>query len=207
MPRIQVSVGGTLATVHNWSINYNFSTDSLPSASDLLSAANAIMASISGSATVKAMLGTSDTFSQVRLTGYTGLSGPAAVTATSTASAVVGTASLAVSPQVCVVASLRTVTPGRSYRGRLYVPLRAYAVTADGSVSGTVAGDINTVVQDIAQFAATALAGVSVAASWVVYSKTVPAMTPVTQVSIGNRVDTQRRRVEGRETYTNFSVT
>jgi hypothetical protein len=47
----------------------------------------------------------------------------------------------------------------------------------------------------------------SIAASWVIYSKTKPAATPVTSLSVGNMGDTQRRRIEAKETYTNFPLT
>lgn len=205
--RLLVSIGGQLSAKHSWSINLNYVVDTLPSPSSALSAANAVMTAINGSATIKGMLRTDDTFVNVRMTGYPALTGPASVSATSTNSAVNGTSSIATAPQVCVVTTLRSSTPGRSFRGRLYLPARFTGSQADGSVTGPMATAAAAIVNAINDQIIIALAGVSVAASWVVYSKTVPAATPVVSLSVGNMCDTQRRRIEVKESYTNFPLT
>lgn len=207
MPRMAVSIGGQLANTHNWSINYNFATDVTPDSTQCLAIANAMMASISGSATIKAALTNQDKYSSVRVSGYPALTGKATSSAESTASAVTGSGTnFPQMPQVAVVATLRTDSPGRSYRGRLYFPRPAVGgYSAGGQYTSPTA--LNGVIQELAQDVAVAAAAQSISAAWCVYSRTLPALTPITSVSIGGEVDTQRRRVEAKESYTNFPVT
>lgn len=205
--RCLVSVGGLLAAKHAWSVNLNYVTDSVPSSTVAQTIANAIMTAINGSTTLKGALNTADTYQTVRVTGYPALTGPASVSAVSTNSPVSGTTSVVSGPQMCVGVTLRSATPGRSFRGRLYLPQRFGTVNSDGTINGATATSAAGIVNALNDAILTAFTASSVAASWVVYSKTKPAATPVTSLSVGNMGDTQRRRVEAKETYTNFPLT
>lgn len=207
MPRILCSVGGKLSNTADWSVNLNFSVDKLPSLADAQTAANAILSDCGTTSAISKSLNAEDTFAQVRLTGYPAMSGPATLSVASNGDAENGTSSgQASAPQVCEVATLRTAMPGRSYRGRLYWPLR-WATHPNGVVSAADQTQLNGTVQGLAQAISTELGAVGTSAAWGVYSKTLGLITPVSTVSVGTRVDTQRRRAEGPETYANFPVT
>lgn len=205
--RCLVSVGGLLSAKHAWSINLNYVTDSVPSATVAQTIANAVMTAINGSTTLKGLLNTSDSYETVRVTGYPALTGPATVSAVSTNSHVLGTTSIVSGPQMCVGVTLRSSTPGRSFRGRLYLPHRFGTVNSDGTVNSGTATSAAGIVNALNDQILIAMSASSIAASWVIYSKTKPAATPVTSLSVGNMGDTQRRRIEAKETYTNFPLT
>lgn len=97
-----------------------------------------------------------------------------------------GTVSLPL--QNCVVMSLRTARPGRSYRGRMYFPLSAGSLAAGHLIAAAVMEGM-----------VDALAGVftaNVAAGWTpsVISTTLGISTPIVSVDADQRADTQRRR-------------
>lgn len=96
----------------------------------------------------------------------------------------------AIPAQVCMVATLRTGTRGRSFRGRCYQgPLTAAAVGSTGRPSA--AGATAIAVQWLAFL--TALGGTGV--SLVVASYTLATATNVATVTVDTRFDTQRRRL------------
>jgi hypothetical protein len=101
----------------------------------------------------------------------------------------VGTGSSNSFPQVALVASLRTASFGRSYRGRIYLPIDGVLPGADGQVtSATCTAAANAV----AAFLTATSAGGPPTAS--VGSFTKSLMTPINSVIVDSVADTQRRR-------------
>jgi len=164
------------------------------------------MTALASSTAFKAGLSTNRNVQSIRLAVHNPSTGVETSAATSTASAVSGTATAAaIPPQCAVVLTLRTATPGRSHRGRVYWPPKSAA--SDGSVAGAdktlYAAALNALVDQIE----IAVAAVGSNLAWVVWSRTLGIGTAVSQISIGSRGDTQRRRNDGPDTYTNFTVT
>lgn len=101
-------------------------------------------------------------------------------------------------PQVAVVASLRSNTPGRSGRGRNYLPMnRAAAMGDDGqlgaSTPGVVATNYAAMISDLNDIAYS-VANTPVAS---IASFTKGASYPITRVVVDSIADTQRRREGG----------
>lgn len=96
-------------------------------------------------------------------------------------------------PYVACVATLNTLSFGRSYRGRVYLPY-----TGGGMNAGT--GNMTGIVQAIADEMATFLGhmntgfGSAIAAKPSVFSRTLQALTYINQVKINTVPDTQRGR-------------
>lgn len=205
--RMSATVGGFLATASNpWSVTLQFLATVDLTSTELLAAANDIMTALAADSTFKSGLGTNRNVQSVRLAMHNPSTGPETSAAVSTGSPVAGTAtaSLAV-PQAACVATLRTQTPGRSYRGRIYWPL--LTSTVDGTVSSGNKTTINNAVQALVADIETQVALNGSNLAWVVWSRALGIGTPITGVSIGSRCDTQRRRNDGPDTYTNFPVT
>lgn len=95
--------------------------------------------------------------------------------------------------EVAVVASLRTLLAGASFRGRLYLPaMRTGIVTSTGLIDATTVTAVATAVA--AGFAALAADTTYGGTSGVVYSRKTGAQTPIESVDVGNVWDAQRRR-------------
>jgi hypothetical protein len=92
-------------------------------------------------------------------------------------------------PQDAIVITWRTVLSGRSFRGRSYMgPLGKYAVGADGRVAPATI----TALQSGANILRTDL--LAAGNQLGVFSRTKLQFTDITSASVGNVVDTQRRR-------------
>lgn len=95
--------------------------------------------------------------------------------------------------EVAVVASLRTLLAGASFRGRIYLPApRTGLVTSTGLIDSSSVTSIATAVA----LGLTALAADTTygGTSGVVYSRKTNAQTPIVSVDVGNVWDAQRRR-------------
>lgn len=96
-------------------------------------------------------------------------------------------------PQDALVVSLLTGRPGRSYRGRMYLPAWRASINATGHVSTPTGGNV-------AAALATFLGGTGLAMSGygtfvpVIHSRAKNEVTEVTTLRVGNVLDTQRRR-------------
>lgn len=92
------------------------------------------------------------------------------------------------SPETCIVVSLRTDLANRSGRGRFYLPQPAEITnTAEGRISsGTVDGIVSALTN--------AWQAVSGLATPVVYSRTMGSHNDVVRFNVGDLYDTQRRR-------------
>lgn len=90
--------------------------------------------------------------------------------------------------QIAVVASTRTGLAGRSYRGRMYLPLNGLVIQPTGQLSQTQVDAIRTYT--------TALLSACLAGSLtpVIVSATQSSAVPITTVVVDSVMDTQRRR-------------
>lgn len=91
--------------------------------------------------------------------------------------------------QISAVLSLRTGRPGRAYRGRMYVPVLACQMTANGTANTTL---LNLVADGLATSFGTINA--SGQGKVVIGSQTSGQWVQVTSVQVDNVLDTQRRR-------------
>lgn len=137
------------------------------------------------------------TFTGVRLDWYTsGGFHQASLDAVPTLGSIPGSASGNHPPQTCVVASLRSASPGPKYRGRMYLPLLSGTVsTSNGTFPSADASSIAGAVK--AYLAAVAGLTSWGASGWkpVVVSQTpTGTLAALTAVKVGNVFDTQRRR-------------
>lgn len=123
-----------------------------------------------------------------KVTGYSYAAGaPTASLVSSLPLNVAGTGGGNNPNQLAIVATLRTAIPSRRTRGRMFMPATGIAVGAGALMTAptpaelahAVASLINTQGQDIAP---------------VVISRAGGLGTPITAVSVDNKVDTQRRR-------------
>jgi len=202
-----VTVNGTLNNQQmHWSTNFQFGATSALTSAQCITLANDIMTSFGESAPIKAMIDEARSYTGVRVAFRDPDTGPETASGDSSVAPVAGTATIGFPPpQVATVVTLRTGIPGRSFRGRLYIP--TLTNTDDGSVPAIDKPVYNAGVQGIAQAisARATLAGTNLA--WGVWSRTKHVLTPINEVSVGSRVDTQRRRNVGEDTYTDFPVT
>lgn len=199
-------IGGLNGTALPWSINVQFGATANLDSAALLAVANLVMADINASATIKAGFMTARRITAVRLAMHNPDTGPETSAATSSATAVAGTVTgTPPPPQVAVVVTLRSATPGRSFRGRVYLP--AQVVAQDGVVASGQQTSLNAALQGIVDAIETRCAAAGSNLAWYVWSPTRGAGAAITQVSVGSQCDTQRRRDRAVETYTNFPVT
>lgn len=196
--RIKVVLSGTLGTagVERWACGLHFAGGSAIGPTDLNAVAQAIGARISTDwsttlAPLRNLLSTAGTLARVQVYNY-GSTGPATAMGDRVLPiALTGNGTPACPPQVAVVCTLLTGQAGKSYRGRIYWPALNGAMNAalEGGSPTTAAPAfaqlLNGIAQDINGFGAY---------EPVVYSPTLDAVTNVTQVRVGNRLDTQRRR-------------
>jgi len=187
--------------------NFQFGLTGDMTSAECLTAGNALMTALASSTAFKASMGPTTRLDKVRLAVHNPDTGPETAAAESTATAVASTQTGTQGPpQSAIVATLRSATPGRSYRGRLYWP-PGNSMPSSGEISSTVQTAINAGVQAFAQQVALAVAGVGPSTAWYIWSPTLGAGTAVSTVSVGTRIDTQRRRNSGLDTYLNFPVT
>lgn len=194
----RISIEGTLgASPEVWSTGFAVSaTPSIPTQTAVDTWASAAMTLLSssdpGSVWLKANLGSTSAIQRVRIYYYPNVGGAAALMAVSTGAAAAGTGVVTHPPQCTTVVSLRTATPGASYRGRMYIPS---LVATIGSALKRTDLSTSTAVNwaaTLASIAGTASAGLGDDVA--IVSQTTGAVTPVTQVRIGDVIDTQRRR-------------
>ena len=202
MPHNRVIIEGQLGgTEERWSTSCAFQ-GSLGDAvvdPDLLSNwCNAIMANLDinpgFSGGLKNMIGSSSTFDKVSAYFYPSVAGNATAAGESTVAAVAGSGGVILPYQSSLVFTLQTGQPGRSYRGRMYLPfVTAAMVNGRISTSSTTlaarALQVSTLLATIADEMPSIAGGRPV-----IVSKAQNAITPVISVRVGNVMDTQRRR-------------
>lgn len=202
MPYNRIVLEGFLgAGVENWSCGLNFATATDGAVStpvDLAVWAEAIRASFSATntwnANLKACWGSNGSLQKVKAYYYDSITGPAGAVGESTGGPVAGSGSLTMPPQCSVVASLLTGIAGRRTRGRIYWPRVTGSLDAGFKISGTPVPAL--LAPAFADFLEdTALASGLEGLQPVVVSKVgAGALTTVSSVSVGDIIDTQRRR-------------
>lgn len=99
--------------------------------------------------------------------------------------------------QTSVVASLRTATPGRRTRGRMYWPALGAAIdTSTGRLSDPTTSEVAAAVVELLQDVADEATNVNPSAAVVpaVWSRENESGSVITSVEVGDVLDTQRRR-------------
>lgn len=192
-----IRVLGSLPGGEVWSVNPKFGGTPVTSYEDLLSWAEAIEAQI-GTGAVGAPLRNAMS-SAASITGirveHIGANGRLAQAAEVTLSTPLVGAGTATKPfQTAMVFSLRTGRPGRSARGRLYWPALGTTISAttlrlEESVRDAY---LEAAVDFLTALQTAAPAGSTIALS--VVSQTTGGNTQVTQIQVGDVLDTQRRR-------------
>lgn len=190
-----------------WTINYQFGATVALGSAAAATAAQALFTALAASTPAKAFLSTTTRIVETRVAFHAVDNGPETSVGLGSGTAITGPSSQVNMPQVAVVATLRSATPGRQFRGRLYLPASGIALASDGSLVGAVQSLVNTAVQTISQQAIIAVGAAGSALSWYVWSPTRGAGAPITRVSVGSRCDTQRRRNSAVDTYLDFPVT
>lgn len=105
-----------------------------------------------------------------------------------------GTGNMSKVPQTALVISYLTGRPGRSYRGRAYWPACGATIsTSTGRLTSPSTNLVATSFLDLTDQVIDSCPGANAVVP-VVYSGKLNLVTPVTQYSVGDVLDTQRRR-------------
>lgn len=199
MPRFhRIQIDGSLCTGAE-TFSCGLATTSVsggqPAPSNLAEWANAIMASLNDSAgwagNARSFISSAGQIRRVRIYSYPDLGQPADVQGVSTAAAITGTGTMNLPPQCSMVISLLTGRPGASYRGRMYWPLLTGLMTTAGKSSLPAQSVADNFAQWVGNIGSLSSGDAGEAA---IASVSKGVVTPVTSVSIGDVVDTQRRR-------------
>lgn len=199
----RVNIDGTLvggAERFTVGVAYQGSASSAVTDSGALSAwADRIMGAFNGAAgtwgpTLRANVGSTSTISRVRIYAYDAPGGSATALGQSSVASVAGSGTVLLPPQCSVVASLLTNVPGRRTRGRMYWPFLAGVISSGGTFAGPTS-PANLAVAFASMLASIGnLAESTINPRPVIVSVAGNVVTPVTSVSVGNVIDTQRRR-------------
>nr|CRY96159.1 hypothetical protein [uncultured prokaryote] len=192
-------IGGVIDTVQSWSVGISCVANTTPSDADLdawLTDVYPLVSTWAGAAnSFKAINKAACTINTLNAYGYSELGTTAASSAEYRyGTPIAGTNSTGLSSQLALVATFKTLRPGRHNTGRIYVPCTAL-----------VQGPANRVVTGTAQGLATATAGLLTALTGTIINSTETAapIVPnsgagpsqvITSVYVGDIVDTQRRR-------------
>lgn len=213
----RVVISGTMPGGEVWSVNPKFAPpnggEAINSYEELLEWAQGVAALFTGAAVPQAFLeflSSAVTINTIRTESLTTAGALTQAAEVALATPTVGLQSAAFPHQVAVVTSLLTGRPGRSYRGRLYWPflgmpissttLRIPQVNRD-QVLATVGGLLTDM--ETAGFGTPRV-------RLAVVSQTTGLATPVTQLQVGDVLDTQRRRrdaLDEQRTTVNYPVT
>jgi hypothetical protein len=198
-PIVRVLIRGTISGTQTWSAGFACSSSTVPTATQL----QTFVTSIAGTPFTTFITATSGlrTFMATGLTrvdrmdAYYIPANSRVATLSATAALVnsnTGTGTGVQPAQSCVVASLRTNTPGRSGRGRMYFPADGLALSSVGQIAQ---GNANALSSSLAAYFtavnATALGAGSV--NVVVPTSKFGAPFTVTRVVVDTETDIQRR--------------
>lgn len=205
---VRLVFGGTIQTSQEWSCGLTIATLTAANMSSVDQAAladfaNDAMAAIkaafntaaSGSTTaLRALLAATDALTFVNTYLYRAGQDQAALQYEPVfGTAIAGSGAGRLPAQSCLVASLRTETPGRRGRGRLYLPETGTSLSSDGQVSSTIVNDVAT---DVARLIHNiTVIGLGDDDSSVVVGSQSGAYK-VTAVQVDSEIDIQRRRAD-----------
>lgn len=190
-------VDGSLPGAERWSCGINFLSDGIPPTQAALSGAaedmlTRLKGATAGATTLRQLLSTAGSIDVVRLYWYSGVGSPAAMVGQSTGAAQPGLLTVNLPNQCSRVHSLLTGIPGKRTRGRFYWPNVTSTANSSGRDSSVSTSTATNVAIELGALALlTPQAGVKRPA---VVSVAGGLVTPVTSLSIGNVIDTQRRR-------------
>lgn len=175
------------------------SGDAVSDPADLTTVCNAIMTQVVGSAgswgpTLRSQLSVNGGIDRVRGYYYATPNSPAGAAGVSSAAVSAGSGAMTLPPQCALVFSLLTDTPGRRTRGRIYWPMATGTLANTGKITGptspaNLALAVKGMLEGIASIVSTPSDYLPV-----VVSQAGSLVTPVTRISVGDVIDTQRRR-------------
>jgi hypothetical protein len=145
-----------------------------------------------------AYFGTGQSIESFKLYEYDADNAPATGLGVATNAASTGTGTCQHPLQTSLVCSLRTDTPGPSYRGRQYWPAHTRSIIS-GNDTHALATQVTNLAFDCTTLGLDLRDGIQSNLSisslgWVVYSRTKRVVTPIQSVEVNNVFDTQRRR-------------
>lgn len=147
-----------------------------------------------GTAAIKALYPTTTTYNTITAYSYAGGPNVDLVSGPATPTAWAGTAGGAMPNQICIVMSLRSGNPGRSFRGRSYLPgLQNTAIGNDGQLVAANRTTLGNAWKAFLQGVA-AGGGGTTAMPPIIMSAARSAKTPMLTFQIDSRMDVQRRR-------------
>jgi hypothetical protein len=197
--RAKLVISGSLGAgnVERWSVglNYGPGTQNLPDTPPLLQVwADAVATALGGLSTstvVRSWLSSVGSITDVAAYYYPG-PGPADATAVSTDTLPLpGTVTIALPPQCTQAITLETGFAGRRYRGRIFWPRLTGTVQTTLKMNQTQStSDDFAAMLRLTESNGTDLTAYALS----VYSEAGDFLTPVSSISIGDVVDTQRRR-------------
>lgn len=206
MARYRVTFGGRLVAAQRWSIGFSFfdgqEDATVPSAPIMAAFAQQMYADFISAAwstatapatPISARISTDGNLDQCRAYAYavTGAA-TAGTVGVSTGAAVAGTSAPTMPPQVAIVASLRSDFPGRSNRGRVYIPNRTAVLSANGQVTASVCTGVATAIANFLSLARTRTINGRPIIPIVDSSTTTDS--EIVRVTVDSVLDTQRRR-------------
>lgn len=201
MPRHhRVVIDGTLAGgAERWSCGIAYTADAItPTSAELATWAEAILTSLAPTtgqpATLKGYVSSSGSIQRVRTYSYPDVGAPADRQGVSVGAALVGAGSANMPPQCSMVVTLLTGIPGKSTRGRFYWP-HVGGTVSNGGKSSLVGQTTATAFSGLLSNWGTLIDGVDIRPA--VVSEKTGLITPVSTVSVGDVIDTQRRRRDG----------
>ena len=188
---VKIIISGHFASGEEFAFGFQADGTNITGQSDLDQATTNLAGYIqntSDNAWLKALISSGDKYEVVTAYKYSG--GPTAeLVSEADMTAVTGASAGQTLPLQCsMVATLLTGRPGRSYRGRMYLPA-TNATLSQGQFSSITDATAAGVAQLLGQ-----VKNVAPTMQPVVASATVGVMTPIVQVRIDSKIDTQRRR-------------
>ena len=196
-PHTKLVIRGLIGSTQTWSCGLGISTASVPTGAQLTTWLASIQSAAEdwwngGTPDISTGVGV-DTF-LTQLEAYTYLAGQGSATAQGQynyATPQHGANGNILSARDCLVASLETGLPGRSFRGRIYCPCNGMALTSHQAATGYVTNVATATANMITAINASSI-GADPATVVILNNKDFPQ--PVTQVKVDSLPDTQRRR-------------
>lgn len=190
----KIVISGSLPHGEIWSTSFGLVNTGVTSQASLQTVVNNMKTAAEQAGSFVSIFGpyNASTTTTNLITGYYYAGGPTATYQANTVFSHAGSqATNALPNQCCVVTTLLTGRPGRSYRGRMYLPLTGPGLTA-GQLSSSDCTTIATGMKTFFDAINGGAGGYSVA----VISSRQSAMTSVVAVRVDSIVDTQRRRTQ-----------
>lgn len=212
----RLSIGGTIGTYEKWSINPVYDANGETPGNVWSQADGQAMVNAAAGVTIpsnmKSALSAQAAVTSFRLEGRSDTDDELYGFATGAPGApVVGTGSALLPPQSAIVVSLISATPGARGRGRLYFPGFGSQLNTSFRLNSPTPGAFLADVKTYLSAVQTAMLAAIVTPPWVglqlaVRSRTSRSTHQVTQLRVGDVLDTQRRRRDRLpETYSSVS--